>query len=55
MRNPKTKTADPVTKKPTGERKELASGGDEQRDLVVERPDRHRKEAIPAKEEGKPD
>lgn len=47
MRKPKTTVADPVTKKSTGKRKELATGGDEQRDLVVERPDRHRDEAVP--------
>lgn len=52
MKKPKTKVADPITKKPTGKRKELASGGDEQRDLVVERPDKHRDEAVPQRQEG---
>jgi len=52
MKNPKTKIADPVTKKPIGKKKELATGGNEQRDLVVERPDKHRDEAVPQKKEG---
>ena len=55
MKNPKIKAADPVTKKPTGKRKALATGGDEQRDLVVERPDRHRDEAVQTNTGDKPD